>query len=153
MTPVGCSPPSSSVYGTLQARILEWVAISFSRGSSQPRVRTQVSYIAGRLFNLWATREAQYIVLLDYYRVYGIPRPEYWSGQPFPFPGDLPNPGIKPRSSALQVDFLPTKPQGKLKNTGGDSLSPLQGIFWNQTGVSCITGRFFTNWAVREAHI
>ena len=53
-----CSPPSSLVHGILQARILEWVAISFSRGSSQPRDRTQVSRIAGRRFNLCATREA-----------------------------------------------------------------------------------------------
>ena len=51
-----CSLPGSSVHGILQARILEWVAISFSRGSSQPRNRTQVSHIAGRRFNLWATR-------------------------------------------------------------------------------------------------
>ena len=56
--PVDCSPPGSSVHGILQARILEWAAISFSRGSSQPRDRTQVSYIAGRCFILWATREA-----------------------------------------------------------------------------------------------
>ena len=56
--PVDCSPPSSSVHGVLQARILEWVAISFSRGSSQPRDWTQVSNIAGRRFNLWTTREA-----------------------------------------------------------------------------------------------
>ena len=40
-----CSPPSSSIHGTLLARIMEWVAIPFSRGSSQPRDRTQVSYI------------------------------------------------------------------------------------------------------------
>ena len=52
------SPPGSSVHGILQARILEWVAISFSRGSSRPRDQTQVSHIAGRRFNLWATREA-----------------------------------------------------------------------------------------------
>ena len=57
LRPVDCSPPSSSVHGILQARILEWVAISFSRGSSQPRDRTQVSYIAGRCFNLCTTRE------------------------------------------------------------------------------------------------
>ena len=56
--PVDCSPPDFSVHGILQARILEWVAVSFSRGSSQPRDRTQVSCIAGRRFNLWATREA-----------------------------------------------------------------------------------------------
>ena len=55
--PVVCSLPGSSVHGILQARILEWVAISFSRGSSRPRDRTRVSHIAGRHFNLWATRE------------------------------------------------------------------------------------------------
>ena len=48
----------SSVHGILQARTLEWVAISFSRESPWPRDRTQVSRIAGRRFNLWATREA-----------------------------------------------------------------------------------------------
>ena len=40
-------------------------------------------------------------------------RPEYWSGQPFPSPGDLPNPGIKPRSPALQADSLPAELPGK----------------------------------------
>ena len=51
-----CSPPGSSVHEIFQARILEWVAISFSRGSSQPRDRTQVSCTAGRFFTDWATR-------------------------------------------------------------------------------------------------
>ena len=55
--PMDCSLPGSSLHGILQARVLEWVAISFSRGSSQPRDRTQVSRIPGRCFNLWATRE------------------------------------------------------------------------------------------------
>ena len=45
--PMACSPPGSSVHGTLQARILEWVVIPFSRGSSWPRKKTQVSCIAG----------------------------------------------------------------------------------------------------------
>ena len=56
-------------------------------------------------------------------------RPEYWSGQPFPSPGDLPNPGIELRSPTLQVFSLPAEPQGKPKNTGVGSLSLLQGIF------------------------
>ena len=56
--PINYSLPDSSVPGILQARILEWVAISFSRGSSQPRDWTQVSCIAGRFFTIWATREA-----------------------------------------------------------------------------------------------
>ena len=53
-----CSPPGSSVHGIFQVRILEWVAYPFSRGSSWPRDRTQVSHIAGRFFTIWATREA-----------------------------------------------------------------------------------------------
>ena len=48
--PMDCNPPGSSVHEIFQARILEWVAISFSRGSSQPRDRTRVSCIAGRFF-------------------------------------------------------------------------------------------------------
>ena len=51
---------------------------------------------------------------------------------PFPSPGDLPNPGIEPRSPALQVDSLPAEPPGKPKNTGVGSLSTLQGIFLTQ---------------------
>ena len=50
----GRSLPGSSVHGTLQARILEWVAIPFSRGSSQPRDQTQDSHLAGRFFTIWA---------------------------------------------------------------------------------------------------
>ena len=57
--PMSCSPPDSSVHGILQTRILEWVAMPSSRGSSQPRDRTQVSCIAGGLPTVWATREAQ----------------------------------------------------------------------------------------------
>ena len=56
---VACQAPS--VYGILQARILEWVAIPFSRESSQPRDQTRVSCIAGRFFTIWAKRKAQKI--------------------------------------------------------------------------------------------
>ena len=59
-----CDPMDYTVHGILQARILEWVAMPSSRGSSQPRDRTRVSHIAGGFFTSWATREAQ----------------EYWSG-------------------------------------------------------------------------
>ena len=59
-------------------------------------------------------------------------RPEYWSGYSFPSPGDLPNPGIEPRSLALQADSLPAEPQGKPKNTGVGSQSLLQWIFLTQ---------------------
>ena len=53
-----CSLPGFSIHGIFQARVLEWIAISFSRGSSWPRDRTQFSRIAGRRFTLWTTREA-----------------------------------------------------------------------------------------------
>ena len=48
----------------------------------------------------------------------GFSRQEYWSGLPFPSPGDLPDPGIKPRSPALQADSLPSEPPGKPKTNG-----------------------------------
>ena len=106
--PVDCSLPGSSVHGILQARILEWVAISFSRGSSQPRDWTQVSCIVGRWFILWATREVlkwlgnysivQFSSVQLLSRVWlfvtpctvayqdppsmGFSRQEYWSGLP-----------------------------------------------------------------------
>ena len=81
-----------------------------------------------------------------------ISHQEYWSGWPFPSPGDLPNPGIEPRSPTLQTDSSPPEPQGKLRNTGVGSLSDLQQIFWpsNPTQISCIADRFFTIWATRE---
>ena len=62
--PTLCNPMDYTVYRILQARTLEWAAFPFSRGSSQPRDRTQVSHIAGRFFTSWVTRGAQ----------------EYWSG-------------------------------------------------------------------------
>ena len=62
--PMDCSLPGFSVHGIFQARVLEWVAISFSKGSSRLRDCTQVSCIADRGFTLWATREA---VILQYF--------------------------------------------------------------------------------------
>ena len=53
--PIDCSLPGSSVHGIFQATVLEWVAISISRGSSQPRDRIWVSHIVGRRFTIWAT--------------------------------------------------------------------------------------------------
>ena len=60
--PMDCSPPGSFIHGILPARVLEWVAISFSRGCSWPRDRTRVSRTAGRCFTLWATREMLTVV-------------------------------------------------------------------------------------------
>ena len=62
----------------------------------------------------------------------GFSRPEYWSGEPLPSPGDLPNPEIEPRSPTLQTESLPAEPQGKPKNIGMGSLSLLQRMFLTQ---------------------
>ena len=59
LCPTLCNPMDYTVHGILQARILEWVVIPFSRGSTQSRDRTQDSHIAGRFFTSWTTREAQ----------------------------------------------------------------------------------------------
>ena len=67
--PMDSSLPGSSVHGIFQARVLEWVTISFSRGSSWPKDWTQVSCIAGRHFTLWATREAHRVFLILHYHV------------------------------------------------------------------------------------
>ena len=64
VTPRTIAPPGSSIHGTFQARILEWVAISFSRRSPQPRDWTWVSRIVGRHLIVWATREAKLSVIL-----------------------------------------------------------------------------------------
>ena len=61
--PMDCSPPGSSVHGIPQAKILEWVAISFSRKSSWPRLWT----IAGRFFTVWATRAALFTAVHSKY--------------------------------------------------------------------------------------
>ena len=82
-TPMDCSPPGSFVHGISQARILEWVAIPFSR---------------------------RWTVALQAPLSMGFPRQEYWSGLPFPSPGDLPDPGIEPKSPALQANSLPSEP-------------------------------------------
>ena len=63
--PMDCSLPGSPVHGIFQARVLERVAISFSRRSSWPRDGTRVSRIAGRRFTIWATREKVSTSLTD----------------------------------------------------------------------------------------
>ena len=61
--PMDCSLPGSSIHGVFQAIILEWVATSFSRGSSQPRDRTQFSCIVDRRFTAWATRKTMFLTV------------------------------------------------------------------------------------------
>ena len=197
--PVDCNLLGFSVHGILQARILEWIAISFSRGSSRSRDRARVSRIEGRRFNLWATREAcrkthklidlilnfchckvvpsaaaksiqscptlcdpidgrlsgsllpgilqartlEWVAIsfsnawkwkvkvksLSRVQLFVTPgtgppgffRQEYWSGLPFPSPGDLPDPGIETGSPTLQADALTSEQPGKQENKQVDA--------------------------------
>ena len=90
--------------------------------TSSQRLTKQLSRV--QLFvNLWTIQSMKFS------------RPEYWNGQPFSSPGDLPNPGIKPWSPTLQVVSLPAGPQGKPKNTGVGSLSLLHWIFPTQESI------------------
>ena len=63
VNPMDCSLPGSSVHGIFQAIVLQWIAISFSRGSSQPRDRTRVSSIVDRRLNIWATLLILYVIV------------------------------------------------------------------------------------------
>ena len=82
-------------------------------------------------------------------------RPEYWSGQPFPSPRDLPIPGTEPRSSTWQVNSWPAEQQGKPKIMEWVVYLFSSESSWarNQTRISCIACGFFTNWAIREASL
>ena len=67
-------------------------------------------------------------------------RQNYWSGLPFPFPGDLPNPGIKPRSLAVQADTLPSEPSGKSSEKSScveTSIVLLKGFLWEEPSKHC----------------
>ena len=80
----------------------------------------------------------------------GFSKQERWSELPCPPPGDRPNPGIKPRSSALWADSLLSEPPGKPKNTEWVAYpySRRSSQTGNWTGVSCVAGGFFTSWAI-----
>ena len=111
------SLPDSSVHGILQERILELVAMPSSKGSSQPRDQTHICYVScigekkvkvkslSRV-QLFAT---PWTVTYQAPRSMGFSR-QYWSGLPFPSPGDLPNPGTEPGSPALQTAALLSEP-------------------------------------------
>ena len=68
-------------------------------------------------------------------------RPEYWRGEPFPSPGYLPNPGIKPRSPALQADSLPAQPPGKPPGYSGKSCNNLKSFKQQANLKFCATGK------------
>ena len=131
-----CDPWTIEVHGILQARILVRVAIPFSGGSSQPRDWTQVSCIVGSSFPaepqgkpkntgvgslsllqwIFPIQEPKQSLLHCRWILYQLScreAQEYWSGWPISSPEDLPNPGIKLGSPALQAVSLPTQLWGK----------------------------------------
>ena len=119
-----CSLPGSSVLGILQVRILEWVAISFSRESSWPRNQTKFSCIAGRFFTIWATREALAKVNFEFF----------------------------PRQAFLTGSSVHGILQARILEWVAISFSRWSSRPRDRTQISRIAGRFFTIWATRKAH-
>ena len=72
LRPMDCSLPGFSVHGILQARLLEWLAIPFSRGSSQPWDWTQTSCTEGSFYTIWTTREAQRLIRVNVYWAFPV---------------------------------------------------------------------------------
>ena len=96
--PMDCSLPGSSIHGIFQARVLEWGAITFSHIWSESCVQLFVTS--------WTVAQQVPLSVKS-------SRQEYWSGLPFPSPGDFSRPGIEPGSPALQADSLPSELSGK----------------------------------------
>ena len=98
--PIDSRPPGSPVPGILQARTLEWVAISFSNASKR-KVKVKSHSRARPLATPWTAAHQAALSRRS-------SRQEYWGGLPCPLPGDLPDPGIEPTSPALAGGFFTT---------------------------------------------
>ena len=125
-----CSLPGSSVHEIFQARILEWIAISFSRGFSQPRDRTWVSYIVGQVFTVWVTREAL-----------AAANPE-WSGTLFDISESSQctfQPTLNPHSGPSCSSIAPLKGDSVIARSGNSIY--LEGIELAQTRYQCFCSR------------
>ena len=163
-----CDPHGLSLPGIFQARILGWVAISFSRGSSWPRDQTCVSCIARRSLYHWDTREAQINQFtciqcedcniqfwkwksdpMDY-TVHRILQARILEWVAFPFSRYLPNPGL-PHCRWILYPQLSHKGSPRILEWVAYPFSRWSSRPRNWTRVSCIAGRFFTNWTIREA--
>ena len=159
------------MHGILQARILEWIAVPFSRGSSWPRDRTQVSCIAGRFFTIWATGK------ISGSREIKAFLEEQWKTKLIKIQASLVLVLTKPlrRRKAnhfillclvlvtqscptlhYRMDYSPPGSsvhgilQARILEWIAVSFSRGSSWFRNRSRISCIIGRFFTNWATRE---
>ena len=164
--PMDCGLPGSSVHGILQARILEWVAIPFSRGSSRHRDQIWVSCITGSFFTNLPSKEAQstheshsHSVMSSslwphrLYSPWNSPGQNTGLGSLFLLQGIFPTQGLNPGLPHCRRILYQLSHQGSPRILEWVSYPFSSGSSrprdW--TGVSCIAGRFFTNWAIREA--
>ena len=121
--PVDCSLPGSSVHGISQARILEWVAISFSNAW---KWKVKVKSVSRVLLLVTPWTAAHQAPLCT-----GFPRQEYWSGVLFPTSADLPDQGSDLHLLHWRVDSLPLSPQGSPnRRLGYDSPWLTQTVCW-----------------------
>ena len=133
--PTDCSPPGSSVHGTLQARILEWIAIPFSRGFSWLRDGTWVPCITGVFFTVWAIREAHLAKKVQ--ALVAQFCPTLWDLTDCSWSGSSVH-GLL-QAGVLEWVAIPFS-RGSFRPR-------------DPTQVPSIAGRFFTIWATREAPI
>ena len=148
--PMDSSPLPSSVLGILQTRLLEWVAISSSRGSSQFRYQiciSCISCITGRFFTCWTTGEAPWI-----YSPWNSPDQNTGVGSLSLLQGIFPTQGSNPGLSHCRWILYQLSHKGSPRILEWVAYPFSRGSFWprNWTGVSCIACGFFTNWAIRE---
>ena len=135
----------------LHAIAIWWAMIIGTMKTGKPTILShlgkKVKWKWNWLSNIWLFGSARTISPMEFFR------PEYWSGSPVPPPGDLPNPGIEPRTPTLQEASLPAEPPGKprilewVANPFSRGFSQTRD--WTQ--VSLIADRFFTIWVTREA--
>ena len=159
---MGHNLPSSSGHEILQAKILEWVAISVIVQISQCAridwlLHTSVQFSHSVMCDSLRPHglQSEWVKSLSHVRLFATPwtvayqappsmgfsRQEYWSGLPFPSPGDRPDPGIEPGSPALQADALTSEPPGKpngLQDARLSCPSPTPGACSN----SCPSGQW-----------
>ena len=149
--PMDSSLPGSTIHVIFQVRILEWAAISFSRGSSQPRDRTWVSCVADRRFTVWTTREAQKEVPRSGPIVYGKWPDCAWIQSPSCEVAQSCTTLSDSMDYSLPCFSIHGIFQARVLEWVAISFS--RGSFWPRdwTWVSCIVGRRFTVWATRES--
>ena len=160
--PVDSSPLGCSVHGISQARILEWVAISFSRGSSWPRDKTHVSWLAGGFFTTEPPEKPPQMKLAQScltlcdpmdYTVHGILQARILEWVAISFSRESSQPRDWIQVSHIAGGFFISWATREAQEYWWVAYPFSSGFSWlrNRTGVSCIAYGFFTNWDIKEA--